>query len=232
MNSPPPHSPPPVTRRAGSPAPQRSRRPGRLTIWLVTALGGCAVVLVHRLLNDKTASPAASSIDTARASEVEAQPEDLRAEIARLQRIVGSLAAQQARLEKSQNSKPAPREDETAPVDPLAPSAARMTKDTIIKQYTGATADPKGSQQLEMDLRKQFGQPSFAEAGVAVEEVACRGDVCKVKVSHVQGAEPTFMIGELAGAIPDSEGFFAFDQSGDKATIETYLLRVGASARR
>ncbi|HEY0713446.1 MAG TPA: hypothetical protein VGF45_12285 [Polyangia bacterium] len=198
----------------------------------MTAVAGCAVVLVHRLLDDKpTPRPASIAEDS---SEVGAGPEELRAEIARLQRLVGELAAQQARLEKIQPSKPRrnDRGDEPAAAESTVPVGARVSKDMVVKQHVGAAIDPKASAQLEIDLKRQFGQPTFAEAGVAVEEVACRGDVCKVKVSHVPGAEPTFMISELAAAIPDSEGFFAFDKNGDKATIETYLLRTGASARR
>ncbi|HEY0707917.1 MAG TPA: hypothetical protein VGG33_14025 [Polyangia bacterium] len=202
-----------------------------MTTWLVTAVAGCAVVLIHRLLQETPVRSTASTAD--RPTAVASDPDDLRAEIARLQRVVGGLAAQQARLEKGQTSRPHKADDgaEAATEETAAALAARVSKDMVVKQYTGAAADPRGSQQLETDLRKQFAQPSFAETGVAVDEADCRGDVCKVKLSHVQGAETTFLISELAAVLPDSQGFFAFDRSGDKAIIETYLLRGVASAR-
>lgn len=194
---------------------------GLSALCLASAVGGG--ILVSRFQARRAAMPPPESGGVSAATTVGSSDDEvkaLRSEVARLGRAVGALAA-----------KPGPTPAKSLPQAPTplppmpAPKEALTTKEDLLNRYTAALPNAERTRALESSIAERLKKEAFAADKINVEEVACRGDVCRARISYAEEAMAENIILELAAAVPDSHSFQDFAAAGDhrRSMTSVYL---------
>jgi hypothetical protein len=86
------------------------------------------------------------------------------------------------------------------------PEEAEHTTDDIVDHYESGAVDVQRMREVFGSLGERLSNEKFASSKVTLDEVDCRGDACKIKVSFAEDAAIEPILLELAAAIPDGNG--------------------------
>jgi hypothetical protein len=101
-----------------------------------------------------------------------------------------------------------------------------------VTQFASSPANVPKTRALSAALEERFKKDTFAAAQIKVDEVDCRGDACRVRVSYAEDAPPEAMLLELVGALPDSHSFQEFAPAGNgRRTVTSHYIDESAKAQ-
>ncbi len=199
-----------------------------VAVCLVSALVGG--VIVSRFIDRKATTPLARSAaaDARRAESRNDDVKALRADVARLTSALDALAA-----------RPPAATSAAPPVQDPQPSAPRVvpgqiTQDELVTLFESSAPNVQKTRALGASLDDRFKKESFAAAGIKVDEVECRGESCRVRVSYAAEAPAEQILLELATALPDSHSFqdFASTGNGRRTITSHYIDETGKATAR
>lgn len=190
---------------------------------LISALVGG--LIVAKMGVGKAAAPvsaAADSPDEAPAAARDDEVRRLRNDVARLSRAVGTMAT----------SLPAQAKAGQAPAPPRPEPPPEVVRQTdYVQRFQTGTPDPQKTRTLETSLAERLKKPAFASAQIRVEEVDCRGAVCRARVSLAEDAAPEAVVAEMATLLPDSHSFQeASSAGGNRRMITSHFIDDSAGA--
>jgi hypothetical protein len=210
----------------------RTRRAGFSWLAIPVACLACAIAggVIARGSNARTV--VAPPPDSKHPLQKRLDPHDdevraLRADVARLSRAVGAMSAQPA---PATSAEPSPQKN-----NPIwAPMATAPTQDDVMTLFESSPANVQKTRALSASLDERLNKESFASARVKIDEVDCRGETCRARVSFADDAQPEPILLELAGALPDSHSFQeAAPAPGNRRTITShYIDEAGTTAAR
>jgi hypothetical protein len=150
----------------------------------------------------------------------------LEAEVTRLNGVVGVLAAQPRTASSS---------TPTTPVEPQRippPIPGEITQEELATQFEASPANVQKTRALSASLDERFKKDTFATSQIKVDEVDCRGDACRVRMSYAETAAPEPMLLELASALPDSHSFQEFASAGNgRRTVTSHYIDESGKAK-
>jgi hypothetical protein len=152
----------------------------------------------------------------------------LRAEVRRLGVLVGAMAAAMP------SAAGAPPAEAPRPQRPPMPALEMesLSRDDVVARYEAAPPNSMKTRTVASSLGELVKKESLAAAQVKVDEVDCRGESCRVRVSFAEDAPAQSIVLELAALLPDSHSFQeAAPAGGNRRAVTSHYLD-GASAAR
>lgn len=171
-------------------------------VCLATAVAGA--VLVRTSARPAAATPLAS--DRAKVAEADHAGDEigaLRAEVRRLGVLVGAMAAA---MPSAAAAPPAEAPQPSKLAVPL-PATETPSRDDVIARYEAAPPNSMKTRTVASSLNELVKKESLSASQLKVDEVDCRGDSCRVRVSFTEDAPAQSIAMELAGLLPDSHSF-------------------------
>jgi len=135
------------------------------------------------------------------------------------------MAAQPSAVPASTASVPKARPAWTSAID-AAPS-----EDEIVILYESSPPNVRKTRTLSASLDERFKKESFVSSHIKVDEVDCRGEACRVRLSFADAAPPEPIVLELSGAIPDSHSFQEFATApNNRRTVTSHYIDDASNA--
>ena len=153
----------------------------------------------------------------------------LRAEVRRLGLLIGAMAAAVPSAAAAPSAEAPTARRPAAP----PPDLPTVTRDDAVARYEAAPPNSMKTRTVASSLSELLKKESLAASKVEVDEVNCRGEACRVRVSFAEDAPPQSVVMELASLLPDSHSFQEAAPAGShrRAVTSLYLDDANAAAR-